>query len=67
MTDTNPGDPTDNPVDPVDLNTGEPHERKPVSGRQARYDELIRQGLSSQDALVQEEYEYRTARDNKQT
>lgn len=35
-----------------------------VSSRQLRYEELVRQGLSSADALEQEAYEYRTRRDN---
>lgn len=36
----------------------------PKSSRQQRYDELVAQGLSSADALAQEDYEYRTKRDN---
>ena len=36
---------------------------EPVSPRQARYDELVRQGLSEQDALAQEAYEHKLAVD----
>lgn len=55
-------DPTQGEIDALDTPSDVP--TTAVSSRQQRYDELVQQGLSSADALAQEEYEYRTKRDN---
>ena len=62
-------DPTDSleqpAVTPVDIPLPDQQQQneQPVSARQARYDELIRQGVSEQDALAQEAYEHKLAQD----